>query len=451
MSQEKSVPTSKLARLGKIGGLFVKVASNVMVDGARQLSKGQSSSLKELVLQPRNIEQLADKLAQLRGAAMKVGQLLSMDAGDLLPPQLTQLLDKLRSDAAPMPYAQLNAVLESAWGKNWLDHFSHFNIKPFASASIGQVHLAYRDNGAKLAVKVQYPGVAQAINSDVDNVAMLLKMSGLLPSHLQIDGLLAEAKRQLLVEADYQEEADFIDAYQAKLNAVKRPSETLSAENADEKQFVLPMVERQHSSSTVLVMSFIDGVAIDTLTTASQAVRDQVTSLLIGLFFDELFDFKLMQTDPNFANYLYQHETERIVLLDFGATRIIPNKISKGYFDLICAGAKDDPDAMVQAAKSIGFFADIICPNYLEQIAAIFRLACEPLRFEGEYDFAASGLAQRIKAQGLDIDRQKEQWHTPPVDALFIHRKIAGLYLLAAKLQARINVNHLFAPYLADK
>ena len=435
MPNEKKIPTSRFSRMSTFGGLVARVAGNAVVDSVRQWSNGQSPSLKNLVLQPKNIEQLADKLAQLRGAAMKVGQLLSMDAGDLLPLELSQLLARLRSNAEPMPHSQLIAVLESAWGEGWLDNFSHFDLKPFASASIGQVHVAYKSSGKKLAVKVQYPGVAKAINSDVDNVAALLKMSGLLPPHVQIDQLLTEAKRQLLVEADYCQEAQFIAHYRQHLGG---------------DSFVLPEVETALSNEAVLVMNYVDGVTIDALVGASQAVRDKLVTQLIGLFFEELFDFRLMQTDPNFANYLYQVETERVVLLDFGATRVIPEHISQGYLALINAGAMRDNDGLLLAARQIGFFSDEIHPEYLNQILKIMCLACEPLHSDGRYDFAASNLAQRIKAEGLRISREQQEWHTPPVDAIFIHRKLAGLYLLAAKLKARVNVGQLFARYLTS-
>jgi predicted unusual protein kinase regulating ubiquinone biosynthesis (AarF/ABC1/UbiB family) len=245
-----------------------------MLDGAKQWSKGQPTSVKKLLVQPSNIKHLADKLSQLRGAAMKVGQLLSMDAGDLLPPELSQLLDNLRSNAQPMPLKQLLAVLEKEWGFSWLDNFAHFELKPFASASIGQVHTAYLDNGKKLAVKVQYQGIADAISSDVDNVAALLKLSGLLPSHIKIDELLAEAKLQLLAEADYVNEANFVKNY---------------AEVLSDDQFVLPRVIEDFSTQSILAMTFIEGVPIDEITQLPQQLRDKAVESLIGLFFDELF------------------------------------------------------------------------------------------------------------------------------------------------------------------
>lgn len=435
MNRAKKVPSSRFSRLTALGGFAAKVAGNAFVDGAKQLSKGKSPSLKDLVLQPKNVEHLADKLAQLRGAAMKVGQMLSMDAGDLLPPELSILLDKLVLNAQHMPHKQLLSVLESAWGEQWLDNFSHFELTPFASASIGQVHLAYSEKGEKLAVKVQYPGVAKAINSDVDNVATLLNLSGLLPKHLDIAPLLEEAKLQLLVEADYKAEASFVNGYQQHL--------------ADDS-FILPTVDEKLSTEHILVMNFVEGVPVETIEGEPQAIRDDVVTRLMGLFFRELFSFKLMQTDPNFANYQYQTDSKKVVLLDFGATRDIPTKISLGYQKLISAGVRQDQKAMVAAARSIGFFAEDICPNYLQQILDIFALACEPLLHDGAYDFGTSGLAQRVKQQGMAINRQQDQWHTPPVDAIFIHRKLAGLYLLAAKLKAKVNVQRLFTPYITQ-
>ncbi|MCE2572223.1 ABC1 kinase family protein [Motilimonas eburnea] len=426
------VPVSRIARLSKIGSLAAKVAGNMAYQGARQLTQGQAPSFNQLLMQPKNIEHLADKLANLRGAAMKLGQLLSMDAGELLPPELSTLLDKLRSNAQPMAHKQLVNLLVDEWGQAWLDKFSHFELRPFASASIGQVHLAYDEQVKKLAVKVQYPGVKASISSDVDNVATLLKLSGLLPSHLNLAPLFAEAKQQLLVEASYRQEAEYIAAY---------------AEHLTQHHFVLPQVNQSLSNDNLLVMSFVEGVAIDECGELTQLQRDKIASRLIGLFFQELFEFRLMQTDPNFANYVYQADTGKIGLLDFGATRVIPPQISQGYLALISAGAKQDQDAMFDAAKQIGFFKQDIDPDYLAAVLGLFALACEPLRHQGPYHFGQSQLAQRIKAAGSAINRDKSQWHTPPVDALFIHRKLAGLYLLAAKLDAQVDVRELFSPY----
>lgn len=417
------------------GRLAARVVGNMVVEGAKELSKGNRPSSKDLLLTPNNMEQLASKLAHLRGAAMKLGQMISMDAGELLSPELSNILSRLRSDAAPMPHKQLVNLLKDNWGHDWIDNFGYFDLRPFAAASIGQVHIANLASGEKLAVKLQYPGVKQSIASDVDNVATLLKVSGLLPEQIDISTLLEEAKQQLQNEADYELEANYIKAY----------SQNLSTE-----EFELPTVISSLSNPTILVMSFVEGESIEQTLKLPQEDRNALVENMIKLFLAELFDFKLMQTDPNFANFLYNPTTKKIGLLDFGATRPISEDISQGYRKLINSGISGaiDTSNMIAAAKQIGFFQRDIHPDYLSAIMAIFELACEPICYPGKYDFEQSNLASRIREKGLAIQRQTDQWHTPPVDALFIHRKLGGIYLMATKLKAKVNVKALFNPYI---
>ncbi|MCG7565164.1 AarF/ABC1/UbiB kinase family protein [Pseudoalteromonas sp. CnMc7-15] len=430
MSKDKAVPTSKFSRALRFGSLAGRVASNVAYGGLKSMVTGQNKSTKELVLNSKNIEQLAQQLAHLRGAAMKLGQLLSMDAGELLSPELSALLSRLRNKATPMPHKQLTQTLKQQWGAHWLDGLANFELRPFAAASIGQVHRAYTDSGTKLAVKVQYPGVAKSIESDVDNVVRLLKLTGLLPNGLDIDELIAEAKAQLLNEADYTLEAHYMSQYQEKLG----PS----------SHFVVPKAQSELCTTQILAMEFVEGEAIEQALSCTQEERNRLVIHLLTLFMLELFDFRLMQTDPNFANYLYQRDTGRIVLLDFGATRVISEPISRGYWQLIQGAITGERGVMAQAARDIGYFSDDVDKAYEHNVLDIFALACEPLTADGEYDFASSDLAARIKQKGLAMSSREQQWHSPPVDALFIHRKLAGLFLIAAKLQAKVNVSDIF-------
>lgn len=427
------MPSSRIARLSKFGGLAARIAGNMLVDGVKQVSRGEKLNRQDLLLTPNNVEQFANKLANLRGAAMKLGQMISMDAGELLSPELSALLARLRADAEPMPHKQLVHLLKTSWGEHWLDSFSHFDLRPFAAASIGQVHKATLANGQALAVKVQYPGVRQSIESDVDNVARLLKMSRLIPPHIDITALLEATKQQLQNEADYQLEATHVETFQRHLL---------------DTPFNTPYVHRSLSNTDILVMDYVDGIAIEQTTTLPQLERDRIVSDLLDLMLKELFSFKLMQTDPNFANYVYDKNSKRIGLLDFGATRKIPSHTSSGYLALIKAGIDQDSESAVIAAKQIGFFDDTIQPEYLNEVMNIFDLACEPLRRDEDYDFASSNLATRVRDVALNIKNFQSEWHTPPVDALFIHRKIGGLYLLASNLKAKVNVRQLIQPYL---
>ncbi|MEZ9775117.1 ABC1 kinase family protein [Vibrio sp. 10N.261.54.A5] len=436
-AKERNLPTHRISRFSKFASLATRVAGNVLTEGTKQIAQGNRPKAKDLLLTPQNIARLTDQLAHLRGAAMKLGQMLSMDAGDVLEPELADILSRLRSDADPLPTKQLNQVLESSLGINWKAEFLSFNFKPIASASIGQVHQAYSDAGDKLAIKVQYPGIRKSIDSDVDNVGTLLNIVGLIPKSVDYKGLLEEAKKQLHDEADYAREADYATRYQ---NALKEHS-----------HFVVPKIHAQISSESVLAMDFIEGISIEQIEGYDQSTRDFVMHSLLELLFRELFDFKMVQTDPNFANYLYVENTRQIGLLDFGATREYSDRFSDGYRLAFTSVITHDEQGLNKALEQIGFFSETILPDQRQAILNLVKMACEPMLVDEDYDFKASGLAQRLREAGTILSMEQEYWHTPPADALFLHRKIGGMYLLASRLGAKVNIRSLVAPYLISE
>ncbi|KKD60100.1 ubiquinol-cytochrome C reductase [Grimontia sp. AD028] len=429
----KKVPTNRISRVGMFGSVVTKVATNMAAEGAKQLIAGKRPKAKDLLLTPKNISNITDQLAQLRGAAMKVGQLLSMDAGDALPKELTDILARLRSDAAPMPAKQLADVLASEWGTDWQKHFLSFKFKPIAAASIGQVHFAYDDDGSERAVKVQYPGVKKSISSDVDNVVTLLRLTGLVPKEVDYKSLLEEAKKQLHAEADYQLEAEHAKVFGELLKGDER--------------FAVPSINDALTTSSILTMSYEQGDQIENLGDLPDTQKTELVSNLFTLLFREVFHFQRVQTDPNFANYLYQRETGKIVLLDFGATRLYSDTISQGYQKLLTSAMHNDTEGVADAMSQIGFFSEHIFPEQKDAVVNLVMTACEPLRHNGPYDFGHSDLAKRIHDAGMALSTEQGYWHTPPVDALFLHRKIGGLYLLAARLGVSVDLPELFAPF----
>ncbi|HBC3973704.1 TPA: AarF/ABC1/UbiB kinase family protein [Vibrio alginolyticus] len=432
--KERSLPTHRISRFSKFASLATRVAGNVIAEGTKQIAKGNKPKAKDLLLTPQNIARLTDQLAHLRGAAMKLGQMLSMDAGDVLEPELADILSRLRSNADPMPAKQLNVVMESSLGTNWKAEFLSFNFKPIASASIGQVHQAYSDAGDNLAVKVQYPGIRKSIDSDVDNVGTLLKVVGLIPESVDYKGLLEEAKKQLHDEADYAREAQFAIRYHDALK--------------EHPHFVVPKIHTESCSDSVLAMEFIDGSPIEKIEHYDQSTRDFVMHSLLELLFRELFEFKMVQTDPNFANYLYIENTRQIGLLDFGATREYSERFSTGYRQAFASVVNNDEQGLNDALEQIGFFSQTILPDQRQAILDLVKMACEPMLVDEPYDFKASGLAQKLREAGTILSMEQEYWHTPPADALFLHRKIGGMYLLAARIGAKVNIRQLVQPYL---
>ena len=437
----RAVPTSRLSRIGRLGSLAGRIAGNVVSQGAGQLLKGEKPALSSLLLTPKNISNIADQLASMRGAAMKLGQLISMDAGDFLPEELAVILGRLRDDADPMPKDQLIATLNQSWGDKWQDDLLYFSFAPIAAASIGQVHKVITMDGRMLAVKVQYPGVKKSIDSDVDNVATLIKLTGLVPKSLDINPLLQEAKAQLHQEADYMREADMLNRYRA---LVESTDILCKGNNA----FVIPQTFAPLTTSTVLAMDFIEAQDLDALLNEPQDVRDAVMTALMTLFFNEIFHFKLLQSDPNLANYQFKPDTKEIVLLDFGATRDVPDAISAQYQALLNSAAANDRAMMQQAAFRIGLIDESHSQTQVDAVINIGMEACEAIRCEGAYDFGQSDLIARLHEKGMALTMEHNFWHTPPVDALFIHRKLGGLFLLAKRLKAKVDMRKAAGTWL---
>ena len=429
-----AIPASRIGRFAGLGGVAGGIAGTVAVSGLRQALSGQRPDWRSLVLTPSNVMRLADELARMRGAAMKVGQLISMDAGEMLPPELAAIMARLRADADYMPPRQLRDVLTRAWGRDWHRRFTRFDVRPIAAASIGQVHRALTRDGADLAIKVQYPGVAQSIDSDVTNVGALIRLSGLLPRGFDLAPLLAEAKAQLRDEADYARERDQLAAFRALLR--------------DDPDFVLPAPVDDLTTGSILAMTFVEGVAVETLEDAPQPTRDRVVTRLMDLMFREMFDFGLMQSDPNFANYRYDPGSGRIVLLDFGATRPVPADAAEGYRALFGAGVMGDAGALHAAALRLGFFAPDTAARHQRMVTDMLGMVLSPLAEGRAFDFGDPALPRRLREQGMEMAAERDFVHVPPIETLYLQRKFGGLFLLAQRLRARVDIGGLLAPHL---
>ncbi|OJF99516.1 ubiquinol-cytochrome C reductase [Rhizobium sp. 58] len=432
----RPVPQSRLGRFAAFGQLAGGVATGVLGEGLRRLAKGERPHLSDLLLTPSNALKVTEQLSRLRGAAMKLGQMLSLDAGDMLPAELTTILAQLRDAAHFMPPHQLERALGSAWGPDWRRHFSQFDNTPIAAASIGQVHRARLTSGQELAVKVQYPGIAKSIDADVDNVATLLRMSGLLPAGLDIAPLLLEAKRQLHEEADYLREAD----------QMRRYSEHL----AGDSRFALPKPYDDLLRPTVLPMDFLAGVPIENLTSRTQAQRQASTEALLDLLLQELFVFGLMQTDPNFANYRWEPQTGRIILLDFGATRPVSADTSGSYRNILRAGLAGDADAVRHALIMIGFLSQAQASRHRSSLDRMIGIGLRHVNEspDGLFDFADRSFVATIRDQAAPLIADRASWRLPPPDTIFIQRKISGTALLFTRLQARLPLTAKLATYI---
>ena len=429
------VPEARLSRLAALGQMAGGVAAGALGEGMRQLARGERPRMTDLLLTPGNARRVTDQLSRMRGAAMKLGQMMSLDAGDVLPVELTATLARLREQAHFMPPKQLDQVLVGAWGRDWRQLFARFEVRPVAAASIGQVHRATLKSGRELAIKVQYPGVAASVDADIDNVAALLRYSGLLPARLDIAPILAEAKAQLREEADYRREAEQMRRYRALLS--------------HDPRFALPAPVDDLVAPTVLPMDYLTGTPIETLLQESQALRDRASGALLDLAMRELFEFGFMQTDPNFANFKWRHGDGRIVLLDFGAARPVPPETTEAYRDLLRAGLNDDRDALQRALLAHGFVSAAQMRRHGPAIAEMIRIVLSHVARSREgaglFDFADRGFVVALREAAAPVVADRASWHVPPAQTLFVQRKISGTALLCAQMRARLPVFGLAA------
>jgi aarF domain-containing kinase len=434
--RQAAVPVGRVRRSLHLARLAGEVAASTVAAGVGMLARGERPTLPGTLLTPGNAQRLVERLSQMRGAVMKVGQLMSMDGDGVLPAHFSQLLSALRNQAHTMPATQLAEVLEQAYGASWHTRFRRFSFAPVAAASIGQVHRAETHDGQVLALKIQYPGVRSSIDSDVANLALLLKTPGLVPHGVDLTEVLNKVREQLHAEADYEAEAKHATEYRLRLG--------------DHPDFTVPQVHAEHSTPQILAMDFIEGQPLDALMKpgAGQAQKDHVARALCQLAVHEFFQMRLVQTDPNFANYLFDANTGRIALLDFGATEVVSATRVEQLRELARALRNADRSRATAAAMATGVISPADSSAQVRGIMDLLMLIGQPLQAEGVYDFGGSGLIAQAFQQGQAQILGEGYGSPPPADLLFLQRKFAGTFMLCNRLGAKLDLREVFGAEL---
>jgi aarF domain-containing kinase len=226
-------------------------------------------------------------------------------------------------------------------GEAWRSQLSHFKAEPIASASIGQVHAARMLDGRVVAMKVQYPGVARSIDSDLDNLLRVSRFTNILPPGLYAEHGVAEMRKELRAECDYLREA----------NSQRVFKQTVG----NDPFFYVPDVIAELSSQHVLTTEFVRGVSLERAVELPQETRDMLARQVLRLCLQELFVWRLMQTDPNWSNFLYDHSAGRLNLIDFGALREYPDEFVNSYQRLVVAASNGDRATLLQESVNLGF------------------------------------------------------------------------------------------------
>ncbi|XP_052746505.1 atypical kinase COQ8A, mitochondrial isoform X2 [Bicyclus anynana] len=432
-SKAREVPSSRISRMMSFGTLAAGLGVGTVAQYARntiQSVTGRVDESSTLFLSPANAERIVDTLCKVRGAALKLGQLLSIQDESVIPSQLQHIFDRVRQSADFMPSWQVEKVMVSQLGPNWRERLQHFEELPFAAASIGQVHLAVLHNGQEVAMKIQYPGVAKGINSDIDNLVGVLKVWNMFPKGMFIDNVVEVAKKELSWEVDYIREAECTRMFKKLLEPYP--------------EYYVPAVIDELCSSEVLTTELVEGTPIEKLFDAPYEVRYDIAYKIMHLCLREMFVLRCMQTDPNWANFFYNTNTKQVVLLDFGATRQYSKEFMDQYIEIIRAASDGDRDAILMKSLEMkfltGYESKVMEETHVDTVLIMGEVFTR--KGTGEFDFGAQNTTRRIQAVVPTI--LSHRLCPPPEEIYSLHRKLSGVFLLCSKLKVKLNCRSMF-------
>lgn len=382
---------------------------------------------------------IAKSLSNLKGAAMKAGQLLSLDLNHYFPPEAIQILSQLQNSAVALPYKEIEVILKKEFSKVELAQLKNIDPQPLGVASIGQVHKARYDK-KDVVLKIQYPEVADSIDSDLKILKTIAvsfcQMTG---RKMDLEPLFSEFRTLLEQEVNYKTEAQFQKKYQDHILKLK-PNNIVS--------YRVPDVIAELSTAHVLTMSYEKGVSLRAwlATEPTMELKKHLAHAILDLYFHEFFEWGLVQTDPNWGNFLIEEQNSKIqlTLLDFGATRKYKRSFIQNYIKLLNYAADQNFVALKKHAVEFGLIDARESEAAFIAFEQMLTTAIKPFFIKNtdskNFDFSDKNhsLQSNNAAKALSDELT---YSPPPYELVFLHRKLAGVYSILKSLGVQLDIS----------
>ncbi len=454
--KHRGLKSSALPRTLSVSLAGIRAGGALAVDGVVQRVMGRGPDDADSEFARREARRFVQELGKLKGTYIKIGQMLALFGEQFLPRVLVNALRDLSDQTEPLHWDALESSVRDSLG----ERYAELDIDPqaIAAASLAQVHLArIRASGEWICLKLQYPGLAQVIDSDFDAVVRMLLLARWVKTGRELDDWLESMRVHLHNEIDYRREA----SYTVKMSALVARVRDVPV------SYHVPELYPQYSTDSVLAMEYIEGfsVADPDIAKLSLERRNALAKGMLELFFYELYEWGLLQTDPNFGNYLLRVDDRRkrvaqdeLVLLDFGSVLECPDDFLLHLRRTIDAGLRQNmpelvdgliglgclqPDASEEGRKLFGQF----CQHLLEPLRPPERLPPQYLNDKGEYCWGRSLLMRRAGALAAQ-SAVNRHFTTPSRDFALIARKLTGVFNFIVALDAQFNAHELVESHI---